>query len=121
MSAPAPGMTPANAFNCQPASGQCAVVADGFQRVLGATRREAAAPQRPEQKGLCRRKHPLIEAHAHDQDMLGGIHAVSPATGFNNLAFRIVVRKSLSTAANPLPAIDWRATSTRSTGAARSC
>ena len=121
MSAPAPGMTPANAFHCHPASRQRAMAAEGFQRVCGAARREPAASQRPEYEGLCRRQHPLIEAHARDQDMLGGIHSVSPAVGFNNLALRSVVRKSLSTAAKPLPAIDWRATSTRSTGAARSC
>ena len=121
MAAAAPRMAAANALHRQPASGQRAVAAQGFQRVFRAARREPAAPQRPEQERLGRGNHPAIKAHAENQDMLGRIHSIRALAGFNNLAFRSVVRKSRSTSANPLPAIDGRATSTRSTGPARSC
>jgi len=121
MSAPAPGMATANPFQGQPASGQRAVAAEGVQRVFRATRREPAPPQRSEEERFCRRNHPPIQVDARNQDMLGRIHSTRTVSGFNNFAFRIVTRKSFSTAAKPLPAMDWRATSTRSTGAARSC
>jgi hypothetical protein len=118
---PAPGMASANPAKCQPAAGQRSVGPEGVQGVFGTTGSEAALPQWPEQQGLCRRNHPAIQAHGKDQDMLGRIHSTHSITRFNNRAFRSVVKRSLSTTANGFPAIEGRATSTRSTGAARSC
>ena len=121
MAAAAPGMATANAFERQPGAGERAVAPKGFERVFRTARREAAAAQRPEQDRLGRRDHPAIEAHAENQDVLGCVHPAGALTGFNNLAFRNVVKKSRSTWANPFPAIDGRPTSTRSTGPAKSC
>src|ERR1035437_4612780 len=121
MAAAAPRMTTPNALERQPASGQRAVAAQGFERVFRTARREAAAPQRPEQDRLGRRNHPPIEAHAENQDVFGRIHSIQALADFNNLAFRSVVKKSRSTWANPFPAIDGRPTNTRSTGPAKSC
>ena len=121
MPAAAPRMTPPNALYRQPASGQRAVAAQGVKRVFRTARREAAPPQRPEQDRLRRRNHPAINAHAENQDVLSHVHAFRSPTGFNNLAFRSVVKKSRSTWANPFPAMDGHPTSTRSTGPANSC
>jgi len=120
IAAAAPGMASANPPHGQPAPSQRAVRSDGVQRVFRATRGEPATAQRPEQQRFCRGNHPAIQAHAQHQNMLDRVHSARPAMGFNNLALRSVVKKSFSTAANPLPAMDWRATSTSSTGAARS-
>ena len=46
--------------------GQRAVVAKGLERILGTTRREPAATQRPKQERLGRREHPPIQAHAEN-------------------------------------------------------
>jgi hypothetical protein len=117
----APGMAAAYPAGCQPASTQCAVRPDGIQRVFGATRREPTAPQRPEQQRFRWGNHPAIQAHAKSQNMLDRIHSACSVAYLNNLAFRTAVKKSRSTSANPLPAMDGRATSTRSTGAASLC
>ena len=121
MPAAAPRMATADALHRQPASGQRAVLAQSIERIFGAARRIAAAPHRPKQERLGRGKHPTIQAHAEYQNMLSRIHSIRPLAGFNNLALRSVVRKSRSTSAKPLLAMDGRATSTRSTGPAKSC
>src|ERR1035438_10864821 len=82
----------------------------GFEDVFRTARREAAAPQRPEQERLGRRNHPAIQAHAEDEDMLGCFHSTGVLTDFNNRAFRSVVKKSRSTSAKPFPAIEGRPT-----------
>jgi hypothetical protein len=121
LTASAPGMAAAYPTHRQPAPVRRPVHAQGVQRVFGAARREAAAPQRPEKECLGRRQHPTIEAHAGHQNMLNRIHSGLLAAHFNNLALRRVVKKSRSTWAKPLPTIDGRATRTKSTGTAKSC
>src|ERR1039458_1127440 len=94
MAAAAPRMTTANALERQPAPGERAVAAQGFERIFRTARRETAPPQRPEQHRLSRRNHPAIETHAANQDVLGRIHSICALTGFSSLAFRSVVIKS---------------------------
>jgi len=87
---------------------------DGFQSIRGATRRKTALAERPEQKCFRRRNHPTIYPKPEYQDVLSHIH-VAPIL-LNNPAFLRLVKKSLSTSPKSFPAIEGRATSTRSTG-----
>ena len=121
MPAAAPRMATPNPLQRQPASRQRAVVTQRRQRVFRTARREPATPQRPEKERLGRGNHPAITLHAKYQDVLSCVHWTFPPAGFNKPAFLSVVMKSFSTSANSFPAMDARATSTRSTGAARSC
>ena len=120
MPAPAPRVATEDPLQCQPASGKRAVGSKRLQGILRTRGREAAAPQRSEEKSLCRRKHPLIQAHSRNQNVLAGIHLVLFLHYFNNPAFRSVVKKSFSTAPKSIVTSDCRATSTRSTGCANS-
>jgi len=115
MSAIAPGMTAADPFDGQPAAPQRTPRSDGVHRILRATRRETAAAPGSEQKDQHRRNRPAVGANGKNQCVLGRIHA-----GFSRPARRRVVRKSFSTSAKFFPAIEWRATSTSSTGCASS-
>ncbi len=94
---------------------------NGFNGVLGTTRLEAATAQRSEQEDLPRREDPLIDAHREYQNKLNWIHLSYAIGTFNNLAFLRVVKKSFSTAAKGLPAMDARATKTMSTDRASPC
>jgi hypothetical protein len=109
--AAAPGMAPANSFHAEPRSFNRAVTRQGFERVLRATWRKPALPGVSEEERFCRRKDELIKPYGKHQNVLGRVH---PLRHFNNPAFRNVVKKSRSTSANCLPAIDGRATKTRS-------
>lgn len=127
----APRMTPANPFHAQPGSGGCPVGLDGINGIFRATRREPALTKGAEQKGLGRRQGPPVGPHREQQKMLDRIHnSRGPADGSafwprrspcSRPPRRSVVRKSRSTSARFLPAIDARATRTRSSGWARSC
>ena len=64
LAAAAPGMAAADPADSQAPALQRAVRLDRAQRVFGTARREAAAPQGPEQQGLRRGNHPAIQAHA---------------------------------------------------------
>ena len=127
MSALVPWMATANAFHGQPAPREGAVRSDGFQGVSRAARRVAAPRQRAEQKSLGRRNRPAIDAHRKNQNVLGQIHSVLysalavPRSVLNNPARRNVVKKSFSTSVKLRPAIEGRATRTRSTDCANSC
>lgn len=85
---------------------------DGLEGILGARWVKAAMPGWADQKNLGGREHALIHAHSKNYRMLDGIH-LGP---FNNPALRNVVKKSRSTSANRFPAIEGRATRTKSTG-----
>ena len=81
-------------------------------RVLRTTRREPAATGRAKEENLRRRNQQAIHPHGQDQDMLEQIHQF-----FNRPARFKAAKKSFSTSANLLPAIELRATNTSSTGA----
>jgi hypothetical protein len=115
MPATAPRMAAANPFGRLPAARQRAPRTNGIHRVLRTGRRKPAAAGRPEQKNERGRKRPAINADGKNQCALGQIHV-----GFNKPARRSVVRKSFSTSAKLFPAIEFRATSTSSTGCANS-
>lgn len=86
--------------------------ANSIQGILGTRRLEPAPAQRPEQYGLGGRYAPAIEEHPEPENMLGRIHT----SYTNNLAFRSVVKKSLSTSRKGFPTIEARATRIKSTG-----
>jgi hypothetical protein len=115
MPAIAPGMTAANPLDGQPAAGQRTLRTDGVHRVLRATRRETAATSGPEEENQHGRNRPAVGANAKNQCVLGRFHA-----DFSKPARRSVVRKSFSTSAKFFPAMEFRATSTSSTGCASS-
>src|SRR5438552_16290085 len=73
VSAHAPGMATTNPSHRQPAAAPCAVSPNRFQRVGRTARRKTAPPQRTEQNGLGRRKHPAIGAHCEKQKVLDRI------------------------------------------------
>ncbi len=117
-----PGMTPANAFEREPASGERAVKANCVYRVFRATRGIPALAERSEDQSLGRRYDPAVKPYACYQDMLGGIHAVDFFVPiFSKPAFLKVVKKSLTTAPVSLPTMEFRATRTSSIGRANSC
>ena len=115
MPAITPGMAAANPSGRQPAAGQRALRTNGVHRVLRTTWGKTAAAVRPEQKNKRRRNRPAIYADGKYQNRLGRIHR-----GFSKPARCNVVKKSLSTSSNLFPAIEFRATSTNSTGWAKS-
>lgn len=120
MPASTPGMTPANSLQGQPTPAQRAVSPNGIERVFGASRRKAAPGQRPKNKAGRGGKHHLMATDQYYQDVLRQVQ--TPALlHFNSLALRSNVKKSRSTWTKPLPTMDARATSTRLTGAERSC
>ncbi len=115
MPAIAPRLAAANPSGRQPAAGQRAPRTDGLHCILRTTRRKPAAAGRPEQKSERGRNRPAINADRKNQTVLGQVHA-----GFNKPARCSIVRKSFSTPANFFPAMEFRATSTSSTGCANS-
>ena len=121
ITAPAPGMATAHSAQRQPASPQRPMHPQRVYGVLRTARRETAMRQRPEQHGFRGRNHPPVKADGKDQDMLNGVHRDTSILHLNNLAFLSAVKKSRSTAAKVLPAIEGRATRTSSTGRASSC
>ena len=116
MAASSPGMAAAQAAQGQPASAQCAIALNRFERVLRTGRREPTPPQRAEQRRFRRRQHPAIPAHRGDQNELSRIHG-----SLNNLPRRKAHKKSRSTSASGLPTMEDRATSTIVTGCRKSC
>ena len=87
-----------------------------LERVLRTTWGEPAVRVRAKQKNFRRGNHAAVKLEAKDKNVLGGIHGLRTLSYFINRAFRKVVKKSFSTSANPLPAIEGRATSTSSSG-----
>ena len=87
-----------------------------FHSIMRASRRESTATGRTKKHTEHRRKRFLINANSGNQDVLSQIHFC-----FKSPALRNASRKSFSTAAKVFPAIDWRATRTRSTGRSKSC
>lgn len=120
MSASAPRMAPAKSFDGQPASRHGAVRLDRLQRVHRAGRGVTAAGERTEHRAQRRRNRPAIKPDAGNQNVLNRVHSVG-FVAFNNFAFRNVVKKSFSTAAYFLPAMEGRATNTRSTATDNEC
>jgi hypothetical protein len=116
MAAIAPRMTAADAPGRQRASHHGPVRVDGLDRVLRTGRCETAAAGRAEKKRQQRGNHPAINVDDKDENVLDGVQISFVPQFFNRPARRSVVRKSFSTAANPRPAMDGRATSTSSTG-----
>src|SRR5262245_37175065 len=108
----APGMTATDAFDRQPAAARHAVNSDRFERILRAARLETAPATWAKQRALHRRKHPTIKPNPEHQNVLTCVH---PDPYLKSLAFRRVVKKSFSTSANIFPAMEGRATRTRST------
>jgi len=142
MPAVTPRVATANSFNRQPAAGQRALRTNGIHRILRTTWRKTAAAARPEQKNERGRNRPAIQPDEEDQNGLGNIQQPTfniehpmPAGAlrhwelsvecwmlnvfhFSKFARFNTARKSFSTSANFLPAIELRATSTSSTGCA---
>ena len=112
----------ADAFCGKPASGNRAVSFQGVEGVLGTARLKAAIAERAKEENLGRRKRAAIKPHEQNQYMLSRIHRnqFAPLACFNNPALRSDVKKSFSTLARVLPAMDARATRTRSIGSVRS-
>ena len=113
-----PGMTAAQTLQGQPTPGQDAMPGDRFDRVGRATRRKPAMAKRSKNKDLCRRNRPSVYPQTQDENVLPCVHF--PPRSFNSPAFLRLVKKSLSTSANSLPAIEGRATRTNSKGCVRS-
>jgi hypothetical protein len=112
-------MAAANSCRRQPTTGKGAATTHCFQGVLRATRLEPACAARAKKERLRRGERPAIKLHRCYQDPLRWVH-VLPAS-LSRLAFRSVANRSLSTWASLFPAIDGRATSTKSTGLPISC
>ena len=106
----APWMTTANSFSREKTSARNAVFLQRFDSVGRTTRLEPALPQRPEQKSFRRRQRPAIQPHCKNQNVPNWIHS------FKSPALLSAAIKSFSTSLNFFPAIEGRATSTRSTG-----
>lgn len=112
-----PRMTAANSFQRQPGAAHRAVLPHRFKGV-GRTGGLEPAPatrtaERAQQRG---QRHP-VNPNEQRQDVLGQIHARAPSSACP----RSAARKSRSTSASALPAIDGRATSTKSIVRRNSC
>src|SRR6516162_10204353 len=104
----------------QPTSFASAVGLHRLQGIGRTARFEPALSGRPEKRIFRRGDNPAIKSYCCHQNVLSQIHGSLLRT-FNNPAFRSVVKKSFSTSPKLLPAIDGRATSTKSTCERKSC
>ena len=95
---------------------QGAVPPDGLPRVVGAGGRVTTPPRRAKKNRQRGRNRRLITADQPNQNSLRHIHGPPPMR-----ACRRTRKKSRSTSASFLPAMEGRATSTKSTGPASSC
>lgn len=102
-------MTAAQAFGGKPASTECAMCTHRLGGVCGAGWREPTAAQRSEERPQRRREHRTINFYRPEQYVLGWVHLSNPAC-------RNVAIKSRSTLTKSFPAMEGRATSTRSSG-----
>ncbi len=111
----APGVAAADSSSRQRPARQDAVEANCLARVLGAGGRITASSRRAKENRQRRGNHCLVAAYEQNQNPLSNVHwPPIPAC-------RRTRKKSRSTSASFLPAMEGRATSTKSIGPESSC
>lgn len=113
----APRMTTAQPAHPEQRSPTSAMQANGLHGVMRTARGEPATSGRAKENSEKGRERPLIQANEASEKFLRPIHEIP----FSSRASRRTRKKSRSTSRNGRPAMDGRATKTRSMLRARSC